>query len=51
MTAEITKIQTTSDMAVRLTVEIDKDMAPADIFTWLHKIVEIKVVGVNNEGN
>ena len=39
MTGQITKISTTADQCVRLTVDIDKDMAPDDIFRWLHESV------------
>jgi hypothetical protein len=54
MTAQISKITTTADQCIRLTVDIDKDQAPNDIFTWLHREVELELVGngyLNPDGN
>jgi hypothetical protein len=44
MHGEITKIITTADMGIKIYVEMDKDAAPSDIFTWLHKEVIIRSV-------
>jgi hypothetical protein len=51
---QLSKITTTADQCIRLTVDIDKDQAPNDIFTWLHQEVELELVGnvyLNPDGN
>jgi hypothetical protein len=47
---QLSKITTTADQSVRLTVDIPYESA-GEIMTWLFQMVEINVVGVDNEGN
>jgi hypothetical protein len=39
--AIVTRITTTADQSVRLTLEIDKDMVPSDVFVLLNHMVRI----------
>ena len=38
---QVQKIATTADQCIRLTIDIDKSLAPNDVFTWLFASVKL----------
>ena len=40
---QVTKINTTADMCIRITIDVDKDQAPNDIITALNETALIRI--------
>lgn len=47
---QLSKITTTADQSVRLTIDIKFEDAQ-DIMTWLYQMVRVELVEVKREGN
>lgn len=50
ITGQLSKITTTADQSVRLTIDIPYEQAQ-DIMQWIYQMVEVRLVKVKHEGN